>query len=117
MSSTLDNLRKRLRTGTPPLEGVPIHYPNLVSITAGELREVCKQNPQHPLSGDKLASVSMYADNREVFCEYADIQAILDDGDSVFEVKVENGRRVSTKKFVPKSSTGPIPVINEPDPE
>ncbi len=117
MSESLDKLRKRIRSGEPAVEGMTIHYPDLVQLTAGELREACKVHPDHPLADEKLLSVADLPDDYNVICERADIQALLENGTSILEVTVEGKRRISRKRFSAGLIPAPSPLITQPTPE
>lgn len=79
-----------------------VHETPTLGLTNGELRAICAKNPDHPMSQLKLASMQGFPDERTMFHETADVEAILDNKlvevfDTI-EEKKETGERIRVRR-------------------
>jgi hypothetical protein len=102
---SLEDIRKRLN-GEQPAEEMAIVaiQSKTITVTAGELREVCKANPAHPNTRVFTNAVKDFPDNREVIVEQIDLQAVMDNQEVEIAYTVKDGQKVRTKRLLPKQS-------------
>lgn len=56
-----------------------LEFTPMVTLTAGELRQICQENPNHPLATQKRMSVIMLGDDHIIACLQQDIDSLKND--------------------------------------
>lgn len=107
---SVDNLRKRIedaKTGkNEPVESpIVTKVEPTIKLTAGELRDACKQCSNHEHSPIFQKSVEGFSDDHEVVIERADLEAMLDDKKVVRRRQRQNGQIIERKQLVEKGTS------------
>lgn len=108
MSHIFERFKKRLEGGSEPVEGMMIIYPCPVALTVAEAKELIAARPQHAFAVTLHNAIKGMPPEKEIFCEHADLQALVEDGEAFLEVKVEQTsdgpRRVASRRFLSKAA-------------
>lgn len=100
MSKDLLKRTKAVAGGDPDpqeVEPLVVSQARKIKITAGELRDAVRGNPDHPISKVYSKAVRGFPNNRQVVVDAVDLQAVLENG------TVEVGEQVET---LPDDGTG-----------
>lgn len=102
--SIIDQLKERVKGQEAEPQGMLITYPDLITLTVKEVNELCASRPEHAQSKLFASAVKDLPPTAEVHVERADVQAILENGESILEITVETvdnqKRRVARRKMV-----------------
>lgn len=117
--SVRSQLKARLE-GKQAIAPMIVHKEPIVGLLNSELRAICENNPDHPMSVLKLASISGFSDDRTMYHEVADIASILenklvDTGDTIEEHPETKERiRVRQKTLIDfPAGKAPKPVMSK----
>ena len=78
---------------------LPIKRGAFIELTGAKIKEVCAQNPSHPLAIEKLKSIEGFPDTQRFGVETMDVQAILENKEIEIVESVVGGRKIIQKSF------------------
>lgn len=100
--AALNDLIKRLDEGqsTPAEQAMVQHDVQVVGVTAGELRAAAQARPGHALASHFVNAVKGMPDEYTVYVEQPDLQALLQNRQSVIRYQMRAGVMYRTKEIV-----------------
>jgi len=112
------NAAKEEGTSGKPVQPLKVNRIPKFKLTVGELKQVAKQNLDHPNSKVFLSAVRGQTDDKEMVVDRVDIEALLDDRNVLIETRIEpvSGEN-SDIKIVSKTLGPPRQVKPEPKPK
>jgi len=105
-------------TSGKPVQPLKVNRIPKFKLTVSELKQVSKQNLDHPNAKVFLQAVRGFADDKEITVDRVDIEALLDDRNVIMETRIQPvSGEASDIKVVEKKLGPPRTVKAEPKPK
>lgn len=105
----MDDIKSRLksRMDEPPVDvdeqPMMVRSGRTFQLTAGELREVCDTDPDHPKAQAFAKACRNFPDNHILYVERADLDALMEGKDVVEQREREGGSTVIRKTLISRT--------------